>query len=502
MEIQQLKILLAKGKYSELIENIELAGSPPEFAAIKAEALRRQNKNLNNYHAEQLKCNNCGTPFQLNNPDTKILSCKSCNSINAIEKDKVSLIDYINSAPAGLWKLELGISGVVKDKAYTIVGHAVYQGVSYEWEDEDKSYDKTNWKYHEWVLSSENGELLYLIEDQEGYSFSKNYIPKTTFKATVKKSNLNFFQSEKYNDSNLNFNASHIEYASGESFRIIEKGKYSLVGLEGEFSYIPELNEQLLSFEYNNGKSIEWRTLLDETPLEVEFFNSYRVDVEKLAYIFNFQDEIKKFEKIRERRKAFFKLAIFPYATSLICIILAIFCMQTGTTIYTKDVPLSSINEDGLILQSWEFNELGNIYEITLKANMPDNTESWVGAELLDNENMPINAFEGDFWRESGYDDEGKWSESALSTSKLFKLTKAGRYSLRLFAEGNPSNMSGINDGNVKVSLVKNVLIARFFVVSAILALTLGVLLQIVNSIKSIYFIVVISILIFTILVL
>jgi hypothetical protein len=85
--------------------------------------------------------------------------------------------------------------------------------------------------------------------------------------------------------------------------------------------------------------------------------------------------------------------------------------------------------------------DLHKVYRLTVETDLPDQSEVFIGTEVVDADSIPNRVIEGDFYRASGTeyecDEDGcgdyAWSEADLSTSFLFRPDTVGIYHVRVF---------------------------------------------------------------------
>lgn len=394
----------------------------------------------------QVKCRSCGQVLELQSEKTRGVAC-SCGAIFDATDPKAPIRRSKIKPPRSF--IKLGLVGTFSGKRYQVIGRVSYQATIREWEPEDRVYEKDTWYFDEWILVGEKKDYLYISEDSEGYVLSTPFVPDNPD-----------VPSDKDRYMNL---------SGRSSIRILEHGRAKALGFEGEFTWMPEISE-IVHYAEGDGPSgiecVEWRGSPGNIQ-EVEFFKGRKLSRKELAQAFSLAEELARIKK--EEAAA---LAAKAWAT--VAGLLAVFLLAMATKnaftpsrlIFNQSGILqSAATDEGVMLGPIHLATKGSIHELKLQVEIPDNRDIFAGVELLDGEGETINEVAHDFWRESGVDDEGRWSESDLSESRLFRLENPGVYYARVTVE--QPQMTGI----FKVHVYDEVALARYYLVAGVLLL-------------------------------
>ncbi|MGC4044683.1 MAG: hypothetical protein QM758_12885 [Armatimonas sp.] len=109
-------------------------------------------------------------------------------------------------------------------------------------------------------------------------------------------------------------------------------------------------------------------------------------------------------------------------------------CNQHGKVVAQQNVNASQIDGDGLKLGPFDLQGTGKVHRLRLSSSGFTESSIFVQAVVEDAEG-PVFDTDGEFWDESGTDDDGAWHESDLSTYSDFKLAKPGPYYVNLIAD-------------------------------------------------------------------
>lgn len=486
-EIARLKRLLAKKEYDAVRAGIAelrgVYGDQEVFDGLEGEVRKRSGepipssgKGLERQSASlaQAKCPSCHRALRIERRDTRNLTCPGCGCTLALDGGVLGLLydSSENEMPPHRWLLRVGQTGQMLGEKVQLVGRMFFEGTCSEWDDEDSRYYVEPWSFEEWVLITNQGELKYIEESAEGYFLSEKYFCKQPPElVALELSKLSM---------------------DGRAHQVEEKGVYNLRAFAGEFSYAPRLGEVTNSLEYSSGGynySVSWRTNSSNEIEEVEFYRSQEISKLELAQIFGFSDFVKEAEREEELRRDYATLSYIPFGVAFILGVFLISSFFGGSRVFHQAVKAYEL-DDGLELGPFRLTATGRVHAISLSSSIQDNSNLWVGLELLNSERDAINAAEGDFWRESGYDSDGRWSEQFTSTSKYFRLENSGSYYLRVFAEGDPGKESINGNSSVVVEVREKLLLTRYFLVGALLSLGFGISLRMYRSANPIYLVV------------
>jgi hypothetical protein len=343
---------------------------------------------------------------------------------------------------------------------------------------ESKTYESGFWDWEEWSLLSASGVTWFLSVDYEGYTLSRPFTPAVP---TVP-----FDYTDEINLDEVSGGDNALDGLIPQflrrSSRINEWGKARIVATEGELSWVPNPAEEILYAEQSNGqhgvRGVEWRRYsASKETIEAEFYRSEPVSYVELLEIFQIPELIQAYEyESFVRRGRLWWAGSFMLVGVLLLIFGAVWS-KSGNTIFSKSVDLSATASDaGYMMGPVALFQSGIIYEVSFGASLPDNSDVWVGVEILDRDKNPINAPQAEFWRESGYEDGEHYSESSLSSQKQFLLREPGYYFLRLFSEIEPGRQV---TGTAHVSINEGVQTSLLYMICGIISSAIGLVLGI-----------------------
>ena len=474
--LETLQKLLDQGKFDKVRQGCrDLLAREPEHREAQRlldEATRRKTMLAqgagSSIRVEALNCPECHSPLKPRG-DSQALVCSSCGSVIDLTKGvgaKCASVDLQANRPLGF--LHLGREGSLFGKRVQIIGRIRYHCSMSEWDEEDGCYTRGTWVYDEWQLVTEDKGYMFIEEDAEGYRVFQKFIPT----------------SPQLPDTRLDFIT--LEQTAGR-MRVMERGSAYVRYFEGEFTWLPQEGDASQYVDLGSSNplyAIEWR-LIDGNPEaieEVEFFRGRVLTRLELLEAFGLKDElVKERGKLKSDRE--YRIWGWSYfAVSVVLFIAALTSLGNGKRIFERSILLSDIPAEGRLVGPIDLRTKGGLYNLNLASSIPDNSSAWGAVELLDSEFAAINAVERDFWSETGYDDEGTWKETDLSTDHYFRLEQPGTYYARFFVEKETAS-----SGTLTLRVYEGVLLARYYLLGAIFALGMAVALGKFKKLNPVY---------------
>lgn len=423
-----------------------------------------------------LRCPRCHLSLHPRGPDTALISCPSCSSPVDISGDEAVLVEEgiqvkrPRHEPIGA--LRLGMVGRFGGKLFEICGRIRYASVIREWDEEDHLYTVDTWSYDEWILVGEGKEYLFIEEDEEGYFGYEKITP-------------NLPQAPPQSGGYISLFKEHPEQLIGEM------GTTRIVYLEGEFSWLPRCGQRSRYAEYSfDGKRYSIEASLsgeegNEEIGEVEFFEGTPLSLLEIATAFSLRDTLAEEESRIERVGELRGWSWLFFLSSLFLLLLLTSSLASSPEVIAGGSQrLENLGPGGMILGPFELSRKGEIYRMKLAIDIPDNSGAYGQVELLDEDKAPLATVEGDFWRESGYEDGERWSESETDASLLFKLEEPGRYYARLSSE-----LERPVSGKLHYTVYRGESLSRYYLLGLILTLLYAISLRRSSSPNPVYII-------------
>ncbi len=421
---------------------------------------------------EALRCSKCDLPLHVSPRDGERITCPGCGAENHFDWD--SLQADATAAPDRFKPrsfISLGASGTYQAKAVEVIGRICKSASIREWDPEDSRYYTEPWDFDVWVLVDQDKKYLYLSEDAEGYSISEAFTPSNPEIPVTGAQQMTLFTEQPQQ-------------------RVLEEATVTTEYFEGEFTWTPRRGALSKYFEYGHRGltySVEWSLAEDGQAIEeVEFFKTTPLSKLQVAEIFGeesvLEEERQKLAAAAQAKKwgkAFFAVGAF------MALLLLVSFFQSGKLLASYKVPLDKIGEAGVIQGPIELKQTDSVYRIVISTSIPDNSWAWAAYEILDHEQAAINAVEGEFWRESGRDSDGPWSEQDTETDDYFRLSEAGKYYVRIFAEAGTART-----GTVSVKVFEGITLSRYYFLVMLMCFGYGFAILRYKSLKPWYLIV------------
>ena len=360
-----------------------------------------------------IKCPGCGADLNVKNPDqAKVLYCSYCGyTVEPLtgegKKPDPSSIRPKPSKSA----LSLGKTGSINDITYQVIGRIRYRDT------------RTKDFWDEWLLLSENGQYLWLQEEDWEFILMHKYTPKVPFDPNTAGGEDETIEIDGYRLEIEDNSEAVIEFFEGELTWKAEVGE--------KIKYLDAWKDELILY------SCEW------TEKEITYFLGREIPAENIYTAFNLgtlpkealeegDDEITETPFQQFTRKLvsgpFFK---FTLLFGLLAAFTALFLGLLGS--YVRNEGYMDKKEDGVIyLGPFNLNKKGGVYRIDTKITNLNNAAVMLEGEMLDESGKPSFDFVGEYYSESGVDGGESWKESREKETVWFVLNEPGRYVFKL----------------------------------------------------------------------
>lgn len=408
---------------------------------------------------KQFQCPSCGNSLEVVNPRAKFVGCKYCGSYLDAASEEHKILKKL--AEPGRYKplsfIRLGQIATLSGKQYQVIARTRWL-MDYKeyWSEEGESgYSDERWTYDEWLLISEDRTYLYLVEDQEGYSFSEEIIPELP---TLLPRNL------------------RMRFYENQSNSIVrEYGKAMVSYFEGESNYHIRLADEIRFASFKQGQAdylVEWRMEGKSDDIkEVEFFKETPVRRWTLVEAFDDNEEVARMKEVESKWRFVNRVA---WVGALVMLLLFLASLGSeGETVFSESYTISGVSSTQPAVS---FPVAGPIEieggvptRICLEAsNMPNSTEFFAFVYVMDADSALINTVDGEFSYYTGYEDGEQWTEAEMEANKIFRLKETGTYYLQAHVESEIANA-----GILRVSVQQGVMLTRYYVMGLLACLVI-----------------------------
>ncbi len=402
----------------------------------------------------QFNCGGCGSTLSVVNRRAKHVACQYCGSVADARSDAHKVImklpDPKRFKPFSFMKV--GMMAVVDGMKYQVIARTRWRQTYVErWvEDGETGYSNEIWEYDTYTLLSEYFTYLYISEDKEGFFSGEEYLPD---KPRIPNNHLEF-----------------VSLTKGKSTEPIqEMGTAKVIYFEGETNYNIAVGDKIKFFSYKKGRNsfvTESRLNKKGEVKEIEFFKEKKMKVNEVLEYFKGDPGI--YDILQKRRMFQFLGALCGITFAVFLISMIFSFIKPESAIFLDNTTLSTVADSSYLTPFFELPEAG-LYRVELKGNQAqDNTWFYQMAYLIDNNGDVVNSVEGEFYRYSGYDSDGYWSEAKLENSKIVKLKEPGTFRAQIFIKRDLINSGSVNIG---IAIKKGVMLSRYFVIGTILFL-------------------------------
>jgi ribosomal protein S27E len=385
----------------------------------------------------QLECPNCGKPINQYNATSQSLVCPACGSHIAIGIGNPELLSKGRRLPKPPRPVNLGATARIANKNYVVLGRVIYSGTS----------EGETFSWNEWMLGSEDGRILWLSFDENGFGLFQ----KLRFR----------YPFNPQNDSQLNL--------GDKKIFIRERYPAQIVGSEGELTWRAKPGDRLFVAEGTGSRGLRYS--IQHTPQELEIYEGRAVTEKDLALSFNDQDWLKAIGASKKRQATLQLIAALCIAAAILGAFLALIAGATGDKVEPTIVELSQTTPRDSFELAFD-NPRPAVIGITLiSGSLPENSFIDIDMEITSPDGTKDELFSQEIWHETGSDEDGPWRETQYSTSEMFVPTQSGSHIVDVSYDG-----SVLSSLTLEVSVRRNHVMPIWFFIYAIVTGILGIL--------------------------
>lgn len=354
---------------------------------------------------QPFNCPACGAMVRVQGPKAKVATCFQCGGLIDLVSEEKKLLGQAGSRPAPRSSIALGKKATFEGVPSQVIGRVRFQMEGGGGED----------YWDEWALISQQGEYLWLSEDEDGFTLQKAFVPLHPLDPTGLPPGVTSITLEK------------------EAAQIEEQGVALVAYVEGELPWRAALGKRTGYLDALAGKtaySIEW------SPEEIEFYKGQELDPQEVYKALGLKEAPAAWKAPAPVSHAHKAVVWALVGFGLFCLVTSIVLSTTGSLMESKKFTLKEVDNEPGIMGPLELKETGGVYRVDMAASGLDQSVNSLDIIILDEANQPLHHIEGDFWDEVGYDDEGRWHESDTSHSAYFRLVRPGKYTFVVMGEG------------------------------------------------------------------
>ena len=358
-------------------------------------------KVLDRRAAEVFRCVNCGGGLSRQHLESTHVICQycGCDAENPVQNIH---LERWNKA------LDLESNFTVGDffefdgQRWQSIGVQLFSG-------RVREYGEDGWetnfsRYTSWWMLNERREIAWLVDDGSTRYWADKYIPEKPM-------------------------------APESSDKKYEHGIWKLEFAAGEFSYQPKPGEKLTTAErarrismpvrpggenHRYYTSVETRLDANDKPKEIEFTRSRIISNEDM--LVGLGKSTESTDLARWKHSIIALIAAVPLLIG-VCVY-----FNKGGEEIVKAVDLNT-QSTGIELQTLKVDEAGTMFEMAARINKIK-VNTWIGVDfLLENSDGEVIYDKYlEFWRESGFDSDGRWEESLSRISWHVRVDEPDTY--------------------------------------------------------------------------
>lgn len=420
-----------------------------ELTEIKqklSDKLAAEVKVLDGGTADVFRCVNCGGGLARQSMDSVHVICHYCGC-DAEHPAQDMALERWNSAIDLEANFTIGDFFTYQGRRWQSIGVQLYSGRVREYDSED-GWESTYARYTSWWMLNEQRELAWLIDDGKRRYWAEKHMPENPSLPDSK-------------DRQFEHGDWTLEFAAGEfTYKPIHQERH----ISAENSSSRPLNAHGANPDFRYYTSVESRLDANGEVSEIEFFRTRMIPhVEMLDGL---GKDAAKEERTRWRNTMRGVLVALPLLAA------SALYLNRGGDVNGNDVAIAR-NDSNVFVQEFKVEDAGQLYKVQGSiAGIRDN--SWFGVEvgLINSDNEYSYGKYIEFWRESGRDSDGPWSESSLSTSWIVRVDEPDTYKFVVAADEQSTN----DKADFSISVEPNRTSLTPFILAAVFTLILMVL--------------------------
>jgi hypothetical protein len=354
---------------------------------------------MSNNVLSQLSCPQCGAPLDIRNASTQAVVCARCQAYVAIGAESASVLASGKNFTPGT-PIKIGSTGILNGTRFFVLGHVQYEG----WDPKDLS---DRWKWDEYLLGGEDGRLLWLSHDENGFGLYTKQ--RLTGEFSIRTS-------------------SSIPTRDGKKIAVHERYPAKIVGARGELTWQARPGDTLYMAEGAGGGK---RYSVQQSDDELEIYEGAPLDTLTVAKAFGDEAWIKRVKGSKARKQFAGLVARLCIIFAVIGILMAIFFEGGGEQILRESFEVSeAVDTFSYTIHLDQSNRPAIVSLETVP--LPVNTYAGFDVNVTSPNGVITELFETVMWREIGSDSDGPWDESEYQISNMFVPTVTGEHTLEI----------------------------------------------------------------------
>lgn len=357
--------------------------------------------------ATLLQCPECGRQIEVE-VGVRAMMCESCGAVvigdSALNRAIADAGDQLTPQPNPT-PVRPGMKCRFLGRNYEVRGRVVLavkeEGVDYSW--------------HEFQLQAADGEIAYLEYDDGKWKWMKPFLPR--------------FPIDPQKAKRLQPGA--LFKLEDKSVAVKQNDTARVLFSEGPLTFNVDEGDRFSYIDAGSGAhlySVQWNAD------EIEFFRGQEVAEREVLEAFGLHQALAQHDRqiVGSRSQGIF---------ATVCLVCSLWALvmwmgsgpQTGTLIANGSQAIGAIGPEGVRFGPFNLDPSQRVHALIVHGSMTQSS-AWVQGVMETADGIELLESQGDFWDESGYDDEA-WHEWNLSSHSYFLAREKTPYYLRLYAE-------------------------------------------------------------------
>jgi hypothetical protein len=302
--------------------------------------------------------------------------------------------------------LRVGMTARIGGKEFYAVGRIRYV----QTEEGETSY------WEEWVLLNPDGDARYLEYDEGKWTLSEPFPPGQAPTA-----------------GELAGAAEGAGFTvDGRGVTVTDAGACRVQAVEGEIPWPVANGDPVRYVDMEGGNAFYSAELAPDGT--VEWFRGQRLNDRAVFTLFDLRELIQALDRREAARGGRRSFGVVCLLAALVALCGWVTANSRGRVVAQGSAPLSAIGQEGARFGPYPLSAVGRVHRLRVSTDLTQSA-AWVQA-VVENEGAgELFGVSGDFWDETGYDEDGAWHEYNLRARSDFRLARAGNAYVRLYAQ-------------------------------------------------------------------
>jgi len=358
-------------------------------------------------HGVAISCANCGGTLTRQAAETRTVICQYCGC-DAEHPPSDGLSKWAGRIDTQA-KFSVGSFFTFRGEKWQAIGVQGYKGTVREYDTEDDKWINTPARFSLWWMLNEKRELAWLSDYGKKRYWSRKHLPKNPSLPEPGKRSFEYGRWK-------------LQFAAGEFSHRVLPGE---VRKTWESTKAPKGEEKKSAGNDKFIYSTEAQVDESDSPVEIEFFRSIAISNKELLRGIGSKKLLSAISRWRVT-------AALLFGTAVASPILGYALQSRERVDEVLSYSSTFTQESPQTLGELRIEEAPTLLRFTsrLLTGLPANRYKEFDVDLENTNQEVIGGYSVEFWRETGFDDEGRWDESRYQYKGALKITESGIYSV------------------------------------------------------------------------